>query len=70
MTNQEYDMTNESNRPVNQETESASDLKASDFFPPGTGWNHAPANDRQKSPEQLQQEAFEAQLGRGDLDQH
>lgn len=70
MTNQEYDMTDESNRPVNQETESASNLKASDFFPPGSGWNRAPANDRQKSPEQLQQEEFDAQRARGDLGQH
>lgn len=63
-------MTDESNHPVSQETQSASGLKASDFFPPGAGWNRASANDQQKSPEQLQQQEFEARLARGALDQH
>ncbi len=58
-------MTNESNCPVNHETESASGLKASDFFPPGTGWNRAPAKDRQKSQEEL-----DAQPVRGDMGQN
>jgi hypothetical protein len=31
-------MSNESNREANQ-TISPSELQASDFFPPGTGWN-------------------------------
>jgi hypothetical protein len=34
----ECEMSNESNREANQ-TISPSELQASDFFPPGTGWN-------------------------------
>lgn len=58
-------MTNESNCPTKDESQSASDLKASDFFPPGTGWNRAPANDRKQNKEEL-----DAQTGRGDIAQH
>ena len=58
-------MTNESNCPAKDESESASDLKASDFFPPGTGWNRAPADDRKQAREEL-----DGQAARGEIGQH
>jgi hypothetical protein len=45
-------MSNESNR--EERSISPSDLQASDFFPPGTGWNV-----RELTPEEIKQKAAE-----------
>jgi hypothetical protein len=45
-------MTNESNCPVNYDSDASAEVKASDFFPPGTGWNKAPAIERKPTAEQ------------------
>ena len=46
-------MSNESNRHVQHDSGVTSDVKASDFFPPGTGWNRAPATEKKPVDEQL-----------------
>lgn len=56
-------MTNESNCPVKHESDASAEVKASDFFPPGTGWNRAPATERKPTHEELDALA-RAALGR------
>ena len=46
-------MSNESNRHDQRDTGIASGVKASDFFPPGTGWNQAPATEKKQADGQL-----------------
>ena len=58
-------MTNESNCPASYESDASAEVKASDFFPPGTGWNKAPAPERKPSDQQL-----DANLPRPDLGRH
>lgn len=55
-------MTNESSSPVNYNSDASAEVKASDFFPPGTGWNKAPATERRPTGEPL-----DAPLARADL---
>ena len=49
----------ERKRDTPAETVSAGDLKGSDFFPPGTGWNKAPREIRDLDLEQREKEKAE-----------
>lgn len=57
-------MTNESNCPVSYESDASAEVKASDFFPPGTGWNKAPATERKPTDNQLDAQLARAEPGR------
>ena len=48
-------MSNESNRTDSNPIPQPSDLKASDFFPPGEGWNQSEKPQTQRSTDELSQ---------------
>lgn len=58
-------MTNQSNSPAKYQSDASAGVKASDFFPPGTGWNKAPATEHKLTDEELA-----AQRARADLDRN
>lgn len=62
-------MSNESNRHVQHDSGVTSDVKASDFFPPGTGWNQAPTTEKKQVDEQLDARPDRPDAGRAGVSQ-
>ena len=61
-------MSNESNRDVR--TVSPSDLQASDFFPPGHGWNKDEDCELRTEPRKPQQRDFQEEIAEDGRRQH
>lgn len=57
-------MTNESNSPVRYDSDASAEVKASDFFPPGAGWNKAPASERKPTDDPRDAQLADTDLGR------
>ena len=57
-------MTTDTHRNVPHANDTPSEWKASDFFPPGTGWNQSPRADDKQSDE------LDASAPRPDLGHH